>query len=93
MGRKKIKIARINDDRNRSVTYLKRKAGLMKKAHELAVLTGSEVAVIVFGQNGKLTEFCSGDMDRVLLRYTEVGVSMQHNLRTLYSHFSLFAAA
>jgi MADS-box transcription factor len=72
MGRKKIKIARINDDRNRSVTYLKRKAGLMKKAHELAVLTGSEVAVIVFGQNGKLTEFCSGDMDRVLLRYTEV---------------------
>lgn len=75
MGRKKIKIARINDDRNRSVTYLKRKAGLMKKAHELAVLTGSEVAVIVFGQNGKLTEFCSGDMDRVLLRYTEVSLS------------------
>lgn len=74
MGRKKIKITRINDDRNRSVTYLKRKAGLMKKAHELAVLTGSEVAVIVFGQNGKLTEFCSGDMDRVLLRYTEVSL-------------------
>ncbi|PWN32162.1 SRF-like protein, partial [Meira miltonrushii] len=56
MGRKKIRITRIPDDRNRSVTYLKRKAGLMKKAHELAVLTGSEVAVIVFGQNGKLSE-------------------------------------
>lgn len=71
MGRKKIRITRITDDRNRSVTYLKRKAGLMKKAHELAVLTGSEVAVIVFGQNGKLSEFCSGDMDHLLLRYTD----------------------
>ncbi|PWN39910.1 PfSAH1, partial [Ceraceosorus guamensis] len=54
MGRKKIRIQRIDDDRNRSVTYLKRKAGLMKKAHELAVLTDSEVAVIVFSHNGKL---------------------------------------
>lgn len=71
MGRKKIRITRITDDRNRSVTYLKRKAGLMKKAHELAVLTGSEVAVIVFGQNGKLSEFCSSDMDHLLLRYTD----------------------
>lgn len=77
MGRKKIKITRIADDRNRSVTYLKRKAGLMKKAHELAVLTGSEVAVIVFGQNGKLSEFCSSDMDMLLLRYTEHSGSIE----------------
>ncbi|PWN96668.1 SRF-like protein, partial [Tilletiopsis washingtonensis] len=56
MGRKKIKIQRIAEDRNRSVTYLKRKAGLMKKAHELAVLTDSDVAVIVFAKNGKLAE-------------------------------------
>lgn len=72
MGRKKIKIQRIQEDRNRSVTYLKRKAGLFKKAHELAVLTDSDVAVIVFGHNGRLAEFCSGDIDRLLLRYTEV---------------------
>ncbi|PWN91212.1 SRF-TF-domain-containing protein, partial [Acaromyces ingoldii] len=60
--RKKIKIAPITDDRNRSVTYLKRKAGLMKKAHELAILTNSEVAVIVFSQNNKLAEFSSSDI-------------------------------
>lgn len=75
MGRKKIKIQPIKEDRNRSVTYLKRKAGLFKKAHELAVLTDSDVAVIVFGHNGKLAEFCSGDIDQVLLRYTEVSYS------------------
>nr|CDI56127.1 srf-type transcription factor [Melanopsichium pennsylvanicum 4] len=56
MGRKKIKIQPIKEDRNRSVTYLKRKAGLFKKAHELAVLTDSQVAVIVFGHNGKLAD-------------------------------------
>lgn len=71
MGRKKIKIQPIAGDRNRSATFLKRKAGLFKKAYELAVLTDSEIAVIVFGRNGKLSEFCSGDIDQFLLRYTE----------------------
>lgn len=73
MGRKKIKIEPIQEGRNRQVTYLKRKAGLFKKAHELATLTDSQVAVIVFGHNGRLSQFCSGDIDQVLLRYTEVG--------------------
>ncbi|WFD34625.1 vacuolar protein sorting/targeting protein PEP1 [Malassezia cuniculi] len=71
MGRRKISIEPIAGDRNRSATYLKRKTGLFKKAYELAVLTDSEVAVIVFGRNGKLAEFCSGDIDQFLLRYTE----------------------
>ncbi|WFD30492.1 hypothetical protein MSPP1_001513 [Malassezia sp. CBS 17886] len=71
MGRKKIKIQPITGDRNRSATYLKRKTGLFKKAYELAVLTDSDIAVIVFGRNGKLAEFCSGDMDEFLMRYTE----------------------
>lgn len=71
MGRRKITIEPIAGDRNRSATYIKRKTGLFKKAYELAVLTDSEVAVIVFGRNGKLAEFCSGDIDQFLMRYTE----------------------
>lgn len=35
MGRKKIKIARINDERSRHATFAKRKNGLVKKAIEL----------------------------------------------------------
>ena len=56
MGRRKISIAPIVDDRNRSVTFTKRKNGLFKKAHELAILCSAEVAVVVFNSSGKLFE-------------------------------------
>lgn len=47
MGRRKIEIKYIADDRNRSVTFIKRKNGLFKKAHELSILTGAKVTVHV----------------------------------------------
>jgi len=72
MGRRKISIAPISDDRNRQVTFLKRKNGLFKKAYELGVLCSADVAVVVFNANGKLFEFHSGDMDTILLRYSHV---------------------
>jgi len=56
MGRRKISIAPISDDRNRSVTFLKRKNGLFKKAFELGILCSADVAVIVFSNQGKLFE-------------------------------------
>ncbi|KAE8272271.1 hypothetical protein A4X09_0g3 [Tilletia walkeri] len=71
MGRKKIKIARIEDERSRQVTFLKRRNGVMKKAHELAVLTGSDVGLIIFNGQGKLSEFCSGNMRSLLQRYSQ----------------------
>ena len=42
-GRVKIKIELIQDRQKRCTTFSKRKAGLMKKSHELATLTGSQV--------------------------------------------------
>lgn len=79
MGRKKIKIQPIKGERNRMATYIKRKAGLFKKAHELAVLTDSDVAVLVFTRNGKLAEYCSCDVDQMLMRYSEhKGAVEQH---------------
>ncbi|KAK7116028.1 myocyte-specific enhancer factor 2A-like isoform X2 [Littorina saxatilis] len=71
MGRKKIKIERINDERNRQVTFTKRKFGLMKKAYELSVLCDCEIALIIFTSNNKLYQYASSDMDKVLLKYTE----------------------
>ncbi|TIC00857.1 hypothetical protein E3Q18_00876 [Wallemia mellicola] len=71
MGRRKIQIKPLKDDRNRSVTFLKRKTGLFKKAHELGVLCSADVAVIVFGHNGKLYEFSSGNIEKILMKYTE----------------------
>lgn len=71
MGRKKISITRINDERNRQVTFTKRKFGLMKKAYELSVLCDCEIALIIFTTNNKLYQYASSDMDKVLLKYTE----------------------
>ncbi|KAJ9094356.1 hypothetical protein QFC19_007964 [Naganishia cerealis] len=70
MGRKKIVIKRLAEDRNRNVTFLKRKAGLMKKAWELSVLCGAEVSVIVFNSAGKLFEFSSASsVENAIDRY------------------------
>ncbi|XP_069864153.1 myocyte-specific enhancer factor 2B [Dipodomys merriami] len=80
MGRKKIQISRILDQRNRQVTFTKRKFGLMKKAYELSVLCDCEIALIIFNSAHRLFQYASSDMDRVLLRYTEY--SEPHESRT-----------
>lgn len=108
MGRNKIKIERITNERTRLVrlpfitiinpicarryigvngssctlflvqaTFNKRKNGLVKKAMELAILCGCEVALIVIGNN-KLTQYSSSDMDQLLLRYTDGGFEEPH---------------
>lgn len=57
MGRRKIDIAPIRDDRNRSVTLIKRKAGLFKKAHELAVLCQVDIALVVISKDGRVFQY------------------------------------
>ncbi|KAI1193553.1 hypothetical protein F5X97DRAFT_33822 [Nemania serpens] len=78
MGRRKIEIKAIKDDRNRSVTFLKRKGGLFKKAHELSVLCSVDVAVFIFGSNKKLYEYSSGDMRELVTRYQFHGGPNEH---------------
>lgn len=80
MGRKKIQISRILDQRNRQVTFTKRKFGLMKKAYELSVLCDCEIALIIFNSTSRLFQYASTDMDKVLLKYTEY--SEPHESRT-----------
>jgi hypothetical protein len=53
-------------------TFLKRKGGLFKKAHELSVLCSVDVAVIIFGNNKKLYEYSSSDIGEILTRYQYV---------------------
>lgn len=71
MGRKKINITRIHDERTRQVTFTKRKFGLMKKAYELSVLCGCEIALIIFNSNDRLFQYASSDINKVLLKYAE----------------------
>jgi len=71
MGRNKITIERISNERNRQATFTKRKNGLIKKAMELSILCDCEIALIIFSSNNKLFPYSSTDMDKILLRYTE----------------------
>eukprot|EP00118_Oscarella_pearsei_P012343 m.90248 g.90248 ORF g.90248 m.90248 type:complete len:472 (+) comp36642_c0_seq6:3125-4540(+) len=80
MGRKKISIQKITDERNRQVTFTKRKFGLMKKAYELSVLCDCEIALIIFNSASKLFQYSSTDMDKILLKYTEY--SEPHEYKT-----------
>ncbi|TFK31588.1 hypothetical protein BDQ12DRAFT_618631 [Crucibulum laeve] len=73
MGRRKIEIQPITNERNRSVTFLKRKNGLFKKAYELGVLCSVDVAVIIFeerpGQERKLHQYCSSDIRDIVQKH------------------------
>ncbi|KAE8647256.1 truncated transcription factor CAULIFLOWER A isoform X1 [Cucumis sativus] len=70
MGRGRVQLKRIENKINRQVTFSKRKAGLLKKAHEISVLCDAEVALIVFSHKGKLFEYSSdSSMEKILERY------------------------
>nr|BAG48504.1 B-class MADS-box transcription factor [Cryptomeria japonica] len=69
MGRGKIEIKRIESTTNRQVTFSKRRSGLFKKAKEISILCASDVAVIVFNSTGRLFDFASSSMKRILERY------------------------
>ncbi|XP_058070928.1 MADS-box protein AeAP3-2-like [Magnolia sinica] len=74
MGRGKIEIKRIENATNRQVTFSKRRGGLLKKAHELAVLCDAQLGVIIFSASGKMFEYCSpcSSMRQIIDRYQKV---------------------
>ena len=71
MGRRKIDIVRIENERHRQVTYTKRKTGLLKKATELAILCDAQVAVMIFSQNQKLCVYSSAPMEQLMKQYKD----------------------
>ncbi len=72
MGRRKIEIKPIKDERNRSVTLHKRKAGLFKKAHELSVLCSVDIGIVICGHQNKVFEYSSTNMSDILDQYSIV---------------------
>ncbi|KAI3939888.1 hypothetical protein MKW98_029664 [Papaver atlanticum] len=75
-GRKRIKIEKIKDKSRLQVTFSKRRKGLFKKATELSVLTGAQVALIAFSPAGK--PYVCGNPDLLLDRFVNGEASDIH---------------
>ncbi|XP_022754147.1 agamous-like MADS-box protein AGL65 [Durio zibethinus] len=63
MGRRKLKIQRLESMKARQAKYSKRKAGLVKKAKELAILCDVDLALLLFSPTDKPTLFVGQDKD------------------------------
>lgn len=57
--RRKIPIRYLTDKNKRHITFSKRKAGLMKKAHELTVLTGAQALLIIASDTNHVYTFAT----------------------------------
>ncbi|XP_012835329.1 PREDICTED: agamous-like MADS-box protein AGL62 [Erythranthe guttata] len=68
-GRKKIEIKKIENLSNRQVTFSKRRVGLFKKASELCILSGAQIAIIVHSLGKRVFSFGHPTADSVVDRY------------------------
>ncbi|KAL6842075.1 hypothetical protein ACP4OV_028054 [Aristida adscensionis] len=69
-GRGRVEVRRIENSVSRQVTFSKRRRGLAKKAHELAVLCDVDLALLVFSDKGCLYHYAAhASMEQVLDRY------------------------
>jgi hypothetical protein len=83
MGRNKIKIEKIKNDRIRQVTFYKRKKGLLKKAMELALLCDVKVFLCIADKNDKMMIFTSESdvgqfKEKYLDNYTDARETFTH---------------
>uniref|UniRef100_B9IKF0 MADS-box domain-containing protein n=1 Tax=Populus trichocarpa TaxID=3694 RepID=B9IKF0_POPTR len=63
MGRRRLKIQRLECVKARQAKYSKRKIGILKKAKELAILCDIDLALLMFSPTGKPTLYVGQDKD------------------------------
>ncbi|KAL2254529.1 agamous-like MADS-box protein AGL62 [Sesamum indicum] len=68
-GRQKIEMTRMSKESNLLVTFSKRRSGLFKKASELCILCGAEIAIVVFSPGKKVFSFGHPSVESVVERY------------------------
>jgi hypothetical protein len=66
LGRVKIKMAYIDNKIRRYTTFSKRKTGIMKKAYELATLTGTEVMLLVASETGHVYTYATAKLQPMI---------------------------
>ncbi|XP_076957075.1 floral homeotic protein AGAMOUS-like [Bidens hawaiensis] len=91
LGKEKTEIKRIENKKNRLVTFCKRRDGLFKKAYELCILSDAEVALIVFSGGGRLYEYANNSVRGTIDRYKKSclpsnGSVAEPNTAQFYQH-------
>ncbi|XP_020579732.1 agamous-like MADS-box protein AGL65 isoform X2 [Phalaenopsis equestris] len=74
MGRVKLKIKKLESTSGRQVTYSKRRAGILKKSKELAILCDIDILLLMFSPTGKPT-LCYGErsnIEEVLAKFVQL---------------------
>ncbi|KAI3456044.1 hypothetical protein Pfo_012707 [Paulownia fortunei] len=69
MGRRKIEIKKIEKKTSLQVTFTKRRAGLFRKASELSVLCGAEIAILVQSPAEKIFAFGHPSVETLIDRF------------------------
>lgn len=89
MGRNKIKIQKIVNDRIRQVSYYKRRKGLIKKAMELSLLCDIEVFLSIVDKNNSLS-VCSSKIQptEFIEKYLQLPITPResYTLNDVYIH-------
>ncbi|XP_056175288.1 uncharacterized protein LOC130140290 [Syzygium oleosum] len=67
--RRRTKIAKIEDPKDRSKTLCKRRKGLLKKASDLHELTGAHVALAIVSTKGELRCVCKPSITEIISAY------------------------
>lgn len=68
-GRRKVTMAKMENESNLQVTFSKRRNGLFKKASELSIRCGAETALVVFSPGDKPYSFGHPSVETVASRF------------------------
>ncbi|XP_012833839.1 PREDICTED: agamous-like MADS-box protein AGL61 [Erythranthe guttata] len=73
MGRRKIEIKKIEKKSSLQVTFSKRRIGLFRKASELSVLCGAEIAILVQSPANKIFSYGHPSVETLIHRHQTGG--------------------
>ncbi|KAH6835641.1 hypothetical protein C2S53_007675 [Perilla frutescens var. hirtella] len=84
LGRRKIEIKKIQMKTKLQVTFSKRRRGLFRKASELAILCGAQLAIVVRSPADKIFTFAHPSLEAVINRVGTSPPPMDDGSRTKY---------
>ncbi|CAK8569724.1 unnamed protein product [Lathyrus sativus] len=95
MGRERISMKLIQNEKSRKTTFEKRKKGLMKKANELSILCDVDVCVILYKPNSEGQGFAEPEMwpkdtnevQRILQKYYNTTIDRRPKVYHLQEYF------